>query len=256
VEGQKVNLEAKFEQTWRQLKRLHTLPIDLARVDLLRQATSSTLLSIPQLTDLIADLGLNDEAIVEFPPALAPYCGQGLRIWQYPIQFAPYLIDLSQLQIHSYLEVGVRHGGSFVATVEYLQRFHPIQRAIAIDIIPCPALTAYHPLQPTAEFMQMNSLSAEFAQMIARQDPIDLVFIDSFQDEQQYTQEFQAIKAKARYIAFHDICNSDHPGVQRFWQNLKASGEYDCREYIEQYPDIPVSYMGIGLAVQKENAHG
>jgi cephalosporin hydroxylase len=247
-----VNLEAKFEQTWRQLKRLHTLPIDLSRIELLRQAELSTLLDVTRLTALIADLGLNDEALTEYPPSLTSHCGQGLRIWQYPVQFAPYLIDLSQLQIHSYLEIGVRHGGSFIATVEYLQRFHPLHQAIAIDIIPCPSLTEYHRLHPSAQFMQMNSLSTEFAQMITQQDPIDLIFIDSFQDEQQYTQEFQAIKAKAKHIAFHDICNSDHPGVQRFWRNLKASGEYDCREYIEQYPGIPVPYMGIGLAVQKE----
>lgn len=251
-----VNLEAKFEQTWKQLKRLHTLPIDLSRVNLIRNKDLKKLLDVTQMINLVAELGLNDEAISEFPLNMRPFCGQGLRIWQYPIQFGKYLIDLSQFNIRSYMEIGVRHGGSFVATVEYLQRFNPIHYAIAVDIIPCPSLEEYRHLQPATEFIQINSLSKEFEHMVAHQDPIDLVFIDSFQDENQYISEFQVIKSKAKHIAFHDIANIDHPGVQNFWRNLKASGEYNCREYIDQYPNITNSYMGIGLASLKENSHG
>lgn len=251
-----IDLETKFEQTWKQLKRLHALPIDLNRIDLIRNKDFSGLSDITKMTSLIAELGLNDEAVEEFPLDLRPFCGQGLRIWQYPIQFARYLIDLSQLNISSYMEIGVRHGGSFIATVEYLQRFNPIHRAIAVDIIPCQSLQEYHHLQSTANFVQINSLSREFEQMVDGQEPFDLVFIDSFQDENQYTREFQTIKSKTKYIAFHDIANVDHPGVQSFWEKLKASGEYNCREYVDQYPSICASYMGIGLAILKENPNG
>jgi cephalosporin hydroxylase len=251
-----INLGEKFEQTWKQLKRLHTLPIDLSRIDLIRNKELRNLLDVAQMIPLVAELGLNDEAIAEFPLNLRPFCGQGLRIWQYPIQFGQYLIDLSQLNIASYMEIGVRHGGSFVATVEYLQRFNPIHHAIAVDIIPCPSLEEYRHLQPAAEFMQINSLSKEFEDMVTQQSSLDLVFIDSFQDEKQYMTEFQAIKSKAKHIAFHDIANIDHLGVKNFWKNLKASGEYNCQEYIDQYPDISNSYMGIGLASLKENSHG
>lgn len=251
-----VNLEEKFEQTWKQLKRLHTLPIDLSRVDLIRNKDFKHLLDLAQMISLIAELGLNDESIAEFPLNMRSFCGQGLRIWQYPIQFGQYLIDLSQLDICSYMEIGVRHGGSFVATVEYLRRFNPIHRAIAVDIIPCPSLEAYRHLQPATEFIQINSLSKEFEHMVAQQKPLDLVFIDSFQDEKQYMTEFDTIKSKAKYIAFHDIANIDHPGVKKFWENIKASGQYNCREYIDQYPGVLNSYMGIGLVSLKENSHG
>src|SRR5439155_15058238 len=97
------------------LKRLHALPIDLGRVELIRGKSPEQLSHLEDLQALLLQLGLNDEGMHEMPPALHPHCGQGLRIWQYPIQFSRYLVELSRLEVRSYLELGVRHGGAFVA---------------------------------------------------------------------------------------------------------------------------------------------
>src|SRR5687768_3987306 len=125
------------------LRRLHALPIDLERVALIREREPRQLADPAELEALLLQLGLNDEGMHELPASLHPHCGQGLRIWQYPIQFSRYLAHLSKLKVRSYLELGVRHGGAFVATVEVLERFSPLQFAVGVDLLPCPALEEY-----------------------------------------------------------------------------------------------------------------
>ena len=45
---------------------------------------------------IIVKAGLNNEILTEQPTELAPYFGTGLHIWQYPNQFARYLVWLSK----------------------------------------------------------------------------------------------------------------------------------------------------------------
>src|SRR5687768_13466351 len=89
---------------WAGLNGLRASPIDLSRVALLRDATLDELANPAELERLLPELGLNDEAIAEFPAELRARCGHGLRIWQYPAQFSKYLVQLSRLQVRSYLE--------------------------------------------------------------------------------------------------------------------------------------------------------
>ena len=105
-------------------RRLHPEPINLSRVALIRERTLAELASPARVEALLLELGLNGEGLSELPPELHAHCG-GLRIWQYPTQFGRYLVQLSRLGVRSYLEIGIRHGGSFVATAEYLERFRP-----------------------------------------------------------------------------------------------------------------------------------
>jgi hypothetical protein len=129
-----LNPELKFlEKNWKKLKRLHPVSIDLTKVDLIREQSLEFLADPDKLKSLILELGLTDDSAEEFPASIQADCGRGLHIMQYPIQFNRYLIDLSKLKIRSYLEVGVRHGGTFVATVEYLNKFYPLDFAMGID---------------------------------------------------------------------------------------------------------------------------
>jgi len=236
---------------WRSLKGLHPTAIHLERISLIREKSSEYLAQAANLETLLLDLGLNDEGIDEFPASLRPFCGSGLRIWQYPSQFSKYLIQLSKLQVRSYLEIGIRHGGSFVATVEFLDRFLQLDFAIALDVIPCPSMTDYKAVNPRAEFACINTLSTDFDVLIDRLKPIDLVFIDSHHQQSQCRREFAAVKDAASMIAFHDISNVSCPGVSRVWDEGKATGDYECYEYNDQYDDMG-PYMGIGLAIRKE----
>lgn len=85
------------EKGWKKLKKLGTIPIELDRIHLIRDRSLQELSDPQQLELLILDLGLNDEGLEEFPEHLYPYCGQGLRIWQYPIQFSQYKVIQSHL---------------------------------------------------------------------------------------------------------------------------------------------------------------
>jgi hypothetical protein len=233
---------------WALLKSLHPRPIDLDRVGLIRQSSIATLETRESLEQLVRELGLNDEALAEFPADLHHACGSGLRIWQYPHQFARFLIELSSLNVTSYLELGIRHGGSFVAVTEYLERFAPLRFAVGVDVIPCPAMDRYQTLNPKAQFWCMNSRGPEFAQRLDSLGRIDLVFIDSHHEEHQCRAELELLVDRANIIAFHDIANIGCPGVRQVWSELVARGTHRCIEIADQYPGLG-PYMGIGLAI-------
>lgn len=200
-----INRQAK---PWRLLKGLRPRKIDLRRINLIRQLESGFLADAENLMRLLPLLGLNDEGLEEFPQGLHARCGQGLLIWQYPLQFGPYLATLSRLGVRSYLELGVRHGGSYVATVEILNRFRELDFAVAVDIIPCPGLVDYQVSNSRSRFVCMNSQSDDFIRFVADLPTIDLVFIDSHHEENQCRREFAALSPYANMIAFHDVCSA------------------------------------------------
>lgn len=239
-------------EAWKKLKSLHPQPLDLDRLTLIAERSLAELADTAKLEALIPELGLNDEGIEEIPAHLHPWCGQGLRIWQYPSQFSRYLAALALRRISSYLEIGVRHGGTFVATVEILNRFHPLDRAVGVDIIPCPSLVEYGALSPRAEFLCVNSQSPEFVRQLDQRGPFDLVLIDSLHEERQCRAEFETVRGRARIVAFHDIASVRYPGVAKVWNEVKALGEYDCLEFTDQYDGVGASYMGLGVAIRKD----
>jgi len=237
------------ESAWRLLKGLRPRAVDLTRLALIQQQPAEWLAQPGHLVTLLPQLGLNDEGLAEFPPALHGSCGQGLRIWQYPIQFGPYLAQLARLQVRSYLELGIRHGGSYLATVALLERFRPLDFAVGVDIIPCAAMAQYQAINPRSRFACLNSQSAEFSMLLQQYGTVDLVFIDSHHEENQCRREFAALAPYANMMAFHDISNIGCPGIATVWQEIKALPGWTCHEYTEQYPGLG-PYMGIGLAIK------
>jgi hypothetical protein len=234
---------------WATLRSVGSGTIDLSRVELLRTRSMEALQHRASLESLLLELGLNDEGLGELPQHLHPSCG-GLRMWQYPIQFAPYLQQLSALHVRSYLEIGVRHGGSFIATVEYLERFAPLDFAIAVDLLEIPSFEAYRTLNHRAESWCVDSRSGLFVDRLAALGKIDLVFIDSHHEESQCRGEIELLRERADMIALHDIDNIGWPGVGKVWSELRRSPDHVCFEYTEQYGGLG-PFMGIGLAVRR-----
>lgn len=243
---------------WRALRGVGAREIDLARIGAIRQAPLARLSDPRELASMIAELGLNDEGLDEFPPCLHPACGHGLRIWQYPCQFAPYLVELSGRCVRSYLELGVRHGGSFVASTEFLGRFQPLSVALAVDILPAPALSRYRAMNPIARFERIDTLSDGFEHLLSELGPFDLAFVDSHHHEAQCRAEFERLRPHARMIALHDIHNRRCPGVGKVWREILASGGHHCLEFVGQYADTAGQgpFMGIGLAIATDDAGG
>jgi hypothetical protein len=234
---------------WATLKRLHPTAIDLQRIALIRQADRDQLSQVAAVEALLLRLGLNDEGLDELPSELHGACG-GLRIWQYPSQLGKYLVQLSRLHVRSYLEIGIRHGGSFVATTEYLDRFHPLDVAVGVDIIDCPSMASYQRLNERAQFWRVNSRSAEFAARLDALAPVDLVFIDSHHHEEQCRRELDLIVPRASMVALHDIANVGCPGIGHVWRDATRWSDYERFEYVDQYGNLG-PFMGIGLAVKK-----
>jgi hypothetical protein len=244
--------ELKFlEKNWKKLKRLHPVSIDLTKIDLIREQSLELLSDPDEVKSLILELGLTDDSAEEFPVSIKANCGRGLHIMQYPIQFNRYLIDLSKLKISSYLEVGVRHGGTFVTTVEYLNKFYPLNFAVGIDIMPCPSIVEYQKINVRVEFVRLNTQTDKFSEFLEKYPQFDLVLIDANHEENECRNEFMSVRHKANIVVFHDIDNIDFLGVKTVWSEVKSMNEYDCYEYTEQYPEIG-PYMGIGMAIRKD----
>jgi len=242
---------AAQKRSWQILKSLNPVAMDLDRIHFIRSRSPESLTRSEDLEALLLELGLNDEGLNEFPAHLHPFCGAGFRIWQYPTQFSKYLAQLTAINVQSYLELGVRHGGSFVATVEILERFHLLDFAIGVDVIPTPSMAHYTKMNPRSAFVCLNTQSNDFNTLIDRLGEIDLVFIDSHHEEAQCRAEFEVVRGSANIVAFHDICNLNCPGIAQVWSEVKATGEYICFEYAEQYSGLGPC-MGIGLAVRTE----
>ena len=231
-------------------------PIELDRLRLLREASDETLGDSEQVQELLARLGLSGDRPDYFPAELQPALGTGLRHWQYPVQFAPYLCAIGQLGVTSYLEVGVQHGGTFLITTEYLKRRgrQPI-RARAVDLRIAPSVAEYALSEPLVDVAQMNSSSPWFRKWMRRNGPFDLALIDGDHSYEGCMADFEAIEPHVRSIAFHDISNGREWEVDRVWHDVrKRCSRWKFAEFTAQYPAVTErvghNLLGIGLMVR------
>jgi hypothetical protein len=234
--------------------------IDLERLAQIRQASREQLLDVRFLeSTLLPQLGVSDEML--FPPrALDGYAG-GLRALQWPIQFGPYLRHLSRYNIRSYIELGVRHGGTFVITIEYLRRFGPLDRALGVDTRDSPGVCRYARETAGVSFVRANTHSAEFRELLAAHLPVDLVLIDGDHSEEGCWQDFCLVSDAASVIVFHDIVGQRNPDVGKVWQRVRRTraDEFEFVEFTEQYEEVVARTggptAGFGIAARRADCH-
>lgn len=211
-------------------------------------------------TQVLSSLGFNNEKLQEFPQELYSFCGKGLRHWQYPNQFGEYLALLSKLKPESYLEIGVRHGGTFIITLEYLKKYVRVKNAVAIDIAWPPSLVRYKKINPVARFYQLNSQTEDFRKFLEKEKHFDLILIDGNHDEAACMNDFNIVKDIGNIIVLHDIVSDVCPGVVNTWTFIKKeyAADFLFFEFTKQYKSVREktgqSFFGIGLAVKKEFA--
>jgi cephalosporin hydroxylase len=221
-------------------------------VEFIENCSISQLLDVSWLEhQFLPRLGFNNEYLNEFPESLYPFCGGGLLLWQYPNQFAPYLIKLSQMNLSSYLEIGSYYGGSFIITCEYLRRFKPLQRCVAIDPYLSPAIEEYRQLRGEVVWVGDRSTSAAALKEFAGRR-WDYVFVDGDHDVQAVCADYEIAAGHAKYVGFHDIVSDTNPGVARMWRKLSIERpELVVFEMTDQYPEIQESLqltlMGLGI---------
>jgi cephalosporin hydroxylase len=236
----------------------HSQPIPLRDLDRIKNASPETLRDAQAMTEMIADLGLNDHYPEDMPGDLQGRLGCGLRISQYPIQFAPYLVFLADRPIRSYVEIGVQHGGTFAVTVAYLRATGtPLERAVAADIAHSFGATKFARRNRGVSFFRGDSRSDEFRQVARATMPGGLVLVDGDHTEEGCRADVVlADEHDAAIIAVHDIDNVDFPGVRTVWQDMRErdAGRFSFHEFVVQYPDVSATtgshHLGIGVAVR------
>jgi methyltransferase family protein len=203
--------------------------------------------------ELLPTMGLTTTAAPDlYPVHLHGHVGRGVQPIQFPNQFGPYLAEMTSAKVHSYLELGVEQGGSFAITVEVLRRFG-LRRAIGVDLVPPLLLQYWH--RPEVTFVQIDSHSPEFIDVVSANAPIDLALIDGDHSEEGVRSDFEALRPYVRILAFHDIVQEyGFPGVGRVWTWIRAehANEYEFREFVEQYPGLLGPRLGIGVAIRRE----
>ena len=233
--------------------------LDLSMVNRIRELPKETLEDpLKMEVEVLPQLGLNKEVLEEFPESLHSFCGQGLFHWQYPNQFSKYLVHLSKYKISSYVEIGVRHGGTFIITLEYLSRFNKIEKALGIDIANNVSLPEYkEKYRNEIDFWQIDSHHKRFKRFIRNKSGgYSLALIDGEHTYWGCRQDFELLKDFTNIIVFHDISNYVVPEVRDFWVELKRSchDQFNFYEFTDQYESIADKgrcYLGIGVMVDK-----
>ncbi len=201
--------------------------------------------------EFLLALGLNGEILNEFPEQLYPWCGRGIRSWQYPIQFAKYLTYLSEQGVRSYVEIGCRYGGTFIIVVEYLRRFSDLYLAVAMDVERAAIMSAYAASTIGVDYTIADSRRPETVAYLGSL-AWDLAFIDGDHSYEGCCSDFEAVKERSTLVGLHDIASSACPGVVRAWQEIRRVMPASRRfEAVDQYRDVrdrtQKTFLGIGV---------
>lgn len=221
-----------------------------SRLQILRNNNARTSIEFEKL---ILDAGLNNEALNEFPNELSQYFGTGLKLWQYPNQLSKFSEKICSLNVKSYLEIGCRHGGTFIYMSELLMKNNQDINLYACDIIPMSEILQEYCNQQKFEYIQESSQTAEFKDFCENIKP-EFVFIDGDHSYEGVSRDFSIFEnmSETKYIVLHDISNDVCPGVFRMWELIKKNDKFETYEYIDQYESVSGNFLGIGLAVRKD----
>lgn len=216
-------------------------------IERIRRAPLSQLSDPRALQQLLLELGLHDPVEGMVSESQLCFSGKGLSIWQRPGEFANYLIWLSrEPPLHSYLEIGVDSGGSFIATVEFLRRFHPLEIAVAVDPEIKENVMEYVNRTRGTSLIQGTQASASLHSLAAQVGIFDLILIDGDHSHQGVRDDWEFARSRSSRVAFHDIIGENCPGVRSLWTELRKTPVGNVHEFIDDdKQDTPIA--GIGL---------
>lgn len=216
-------------------------------INILRTYDKDEILDYDLLHSLLTGAGFKtwDGVISHYYPKIFKK-ESGIFLSQYPNQFASYLLKIKQLNIpiKSYVEFGVDYGGSLIITTEFLKKFYPLEKIVAVDKIPMKnVLNIYSKTQPIT-YIQSDTKDAVL------EEEYDLGFIDADHSYESAKNDYLILKDRCKLLALHDACNADLPGVIRLWEEIK--NQYESYEFFQQYYKDK-KYLGIGLIVTGSN---
>jgi hypothetical protein len=212
------------------------------------------------LMNTLNTLGLNYEHLS--PDNMS----SGLRIWQNVNEFAEMLMYLHNYpgRFSSYLEIGVRWGGSFITVSEILKKYGEV-KLYANDIIPMSdILRSYKTVQ---DFQYIECDSRHILEHVGCD--VDLIFIDGSDSYDDMVHDYRcALEFNPKVIIFHDIRSivfnsgyiKDHEinSSELAWRYIKTNHsntkEIDCistsiQRLLLGSEKLPVTYMSGGYGI-------
>lgn len=156
-----------------------------------------------------------------------------LGVYQTPRQFAECIYDVLQLNIITYLEIGIFNGGSYLLMTEFL-KLKNLRKSIGVDVTSRFMLPQ---VRPELHDFRIGT-SKDFEGKV-----FDLVFIDGDHTMKGISSDWENVGKYAKYVMVHDINQPTWPDVKVFWDKIKVGKTY--KEYLYQTDNKPVH--GIGL---------
>lgn len=209
-----------------------------------------------EMESLILQCGLNNEILEEQPPELREYFGKGLKMWQYPSQLSSFASFLRNMKVKTYMEIGVRHGGTFIFINELLRKSNPELASCACDISEKPEnIAEYQTLCKDGQvaYFEGSSRSPGFKHFAQNNFKPELVFIDgdhSYGGVKSDIDTFINLKS-TKALILHDIVSDACPGVVKAWNELVNNDKFTCISFVSQYESVKGNFLGIGLAIKR-----
>jgi hypothetical protein len=156
----------------------------------------------PQKLELrLLGLGFEVTQDAAWPDDLLPWTSCGLGIRRTPGAFADFLIWLSmRSQLDTYLETCVADGGAFIATVEYLRRFHPNLKAAGFDACRSPFLQDYVARVEHVELHPEQLTAHELPRVLRQFGQIDVAVVGGDADRGRAEVDWQLLRMHSRCI--------------------------------------------------------
>jgi hypothetical protein len=178
---------------------------------------------------------------------LSPYIYEESKwSWQKLEEIVPFLLYVSHLNIKSYIEIGLKRGGTFSIITAYLHRVCQLDIACGIDIV----WQRKHGEEFKNRLQKLMPVTIGFlhgtSENYVFKPKFDLCLIDGDHTYDWAKKDWMNIGRYCKYCAFHDINERKHKklqggGAKNFWAELKT-----IRRTTE-FSSIPADRFGIGL---------
>lgn len=182
--------------------------------------------------------------------------GVGTHLMQNPYELADFIFTLKKHEktrgkkLSKFLEVGFSAG----INNTILNKFFNFDEIVGVDLF-TSQINGYtlkgNLMHKNLTLVCGDSTSKRVLDIVEKLGKYDFIFIDACHTYEFVKKDFYSYKKFLNdrgVIGFHDIDCPDWPGINKFWEELKTTGEYDqqqfvCKDYLLQY--------GIGMLTVK-----
>lgn len=184
------------------------------------------------------------------------YDGTRLHMMQSPWELADFIFALKKHEINNnfriknFLDVGFSSGQNN----SVLNKFFNFENIVALDNFSSHINTdaLFANLQHKNLTLAIgDSTSSRIIDIVNKLGNYDLIFIDANHTYEYVKKDFENFKPfleKGGVIGFHDVDCPDWKGINKFWKELEATGEYNMQSFIEK--GYKLQY-GIGMLTIK-----